>query len=162
MAWRQPKRSERWPERNPKIVAVTAYADCFDKDLCFEAGIDEYLTKPLRLEELQSAMSKVADSDSRSMANYYKDKRLIRKAINAIGNARRIRAESKRIRQGCRKTRSAYSLQDPAIPSSSSHCSTYNMPDLSHAWGSPDYFYKYLFNLVTRVLRASFMVIMRK
>jgi CheY-like chemotaxis protein len=53
---------ERWPDRNPKIVAVTAYSNCFDKELCFSAGVDEYLTKPLRLEELQSTMSKVTNN----------------------------------------------------------------------------------------------------
>jgi PAS domain S-box-containing protein len=50
---------EWWPaERQPRIIAMTASAMQEDRDRCFEAGTDDYLSKPVRLEELANALSK--------------------------------------------------------------------------------------------------------
>lgn len=44
---------QRW-HNNPKIIAVTALSDF--QDACFEAGADDFLTKPLRFEELRDSI----------------------------------------------------------------------------------------------------------
>ena len=46
-----------WPrERRPRIVAVTANALAEDREECFAAGMDDYVPKPIRVEELSQAL----------------------------------------------------------------------------------------------------------
>jgi CheY-like chemotaxis protein len=49
---------ERWGNK-PKIIAVTAYALRGDMEKCLEAGMDYYISKPIRIEELAQALSKI-------------------------------------------------------------------------------------------------------
>jgi PAS domain S-box-containing protein len=44
--------------RRPRIIAMTANAMQGDQQLCLEAGMDDYLSKPIRIEALTSALSK--------------------------------------------------------------------------------------------------------
>ncbi|MNE59183.1 Aerobic respiration control sensor protein ArcB [compost metagenome] len=46
------------PERQPVIIAVTANALKGDRELCLEAGMDEYISKPLRSEAVTNLVSK--------------------------------------------------------------------------------------------------------
>jgi GAF domain-containing protein/CheY-like chemotaxis protein len=49
---------ERWPpERRPRIVAMTANAMQGDRDMCIAAGMDDYITKPIRVERLVEALT---------------------------------------------------------------------------------------------------------
>ncbi|MBD1915017.1 MULTISPECIES: response regulator [Cyanophyceae] len=43
---------QRWPTRRPRLVAVTANAMQGDREQCLQAGMDDYISKPIRLDEL--------------------------------------------------------------------------------------------------------------
>lgn len=46
------------PTRRPWIIAVTASAVQGDREMCLEAGMDDYISKPIRVEELAQALEK--------------------------------------------------------------------------------------------------------
>ena len=51
--------NRRWPgERRPRIVAMTANAMQGDRELCAAAGMDDYVAKPIRVEELVAALER--------------------------------------------------------------------------------------------------------
>jgi CheY-like chemotaxis protein len=50
---------ERWPpETRPRIIAMTANAMAEDREACLAAGMDDYVAKPIRPEELENALSR--------------------------------------------------------------------------------------------------------
>ncbi len=51
------------PDAQPWIIGVTANAMSGDRDICFEAGMNGYVTKPLRPAELAAALQ-VAEGDT--------------------------------------------------------------------------------------------------
>ena len=48
------------------IIAMTAHAMAGDKELCLEAGMDGYVSKPLRVEDLFSTIEEVLSIPVRS------------------------------------------------------------------------------------------------
>ena len=62
---------ERWPaEVRPRIIAMTANAMLEDREACFAAGMDDYVAKPIRPDELAEALSRARPlADSRHTAS---------------------------------------------------------------------------------------------
>jgi PAS domain S-box-containing protein len=50
--------NRRWPVARPRIVAMTANAMQGDRELCAAAGMDDYVAKPIRVEELVAALER--------------------------------------------------------------------------------------------------------
>ena len=50
---------QRWPAGGrPRIVAMTANAMMEDREACFDAGMDDYVAKPIRPEALAEALQR--------------------------------------------------------------------------------------------------------
>jgi CheY-like chemotaxis protein len=47
------------PAKRPWIIAITANAIQGDREICLAAGMDDYISKPIRKEELSSALGRV-------------------------------------------------------------------------------------------------------
>ncbi|HSD59172.1 MAG TPA: PAS domain S-box protein [Methanotrichaceae archaeon] len=50
----------RWPSDDLRIVALTANAIAGDREKCLEAGMDDYLCKPINLEDLKAALERAS------------------------------------------------------------------------------------------------------
>jgi signal transduction histidine kinase/CheY-like chemotaxis protein len=61
------KITARWRQQErPHIIAMTANAMQGDRDMCLAAGMDDYLTKPIRVERLVEALNQVPARRDRS------------------------------------------------------------------------------------------------
>jgi len=49
---------KRWPQSRPRIIAVTASATQGDYRDCLEAGMDDYLSKPIDIDSLRQSLSR--------------------------------------------------------------------------------------------------------
>ncbi|HEU5205599.1 MAG TPA: GAF domain-containing protein [Candidatus Limnocylindrales bacterium] len=63
-ATRQVRR--RWPDRRVRIIGLTANAMAGDREACLAAGMDDYVSKPIRPEELEAALARAVDPAGRA------------------------------------------------------------------------------------------------
>ena len=49
-----------WPKNRPTIVAITAYGLEGDREKCLESGMDDYISKPVKLSDLTNVLNKYA------------------------------------------------------------------------------------------------------
>jgi len=49
-----------WAKNKPTIIAITAYGLEGDREKCLESGMDDYISKPVKLEDLTNVLNKYA------------------------------------------------------------------------------------------------------
>jgi PAS domain S-box-containing protein len=76
----------QWPrERRPHIIAVTANAMQGERELCIQAGMDDYITKPIHIDVLAEALTRAPRRTGASAGAPAVDVAVIRKFADSLG-----------------------------------------------------------------------------
>ena len=54
-----------WPNNGPKVVAITAFAMDGDREMCLEAGMDGYIAKPVKVNDLAMLLHNIVPSEGK-------------------------------------------------------------------------------------------------
>jgi PAS domain S-box-containing protein len=81
---------QRWAKQRPHIVAVTANAMEGERELCLQAGMDDYITKPIRMEDLTAALAKGAQRTPAQAPVLDPD--VVQRLIGSFGDPQSVRA----------------------------------------------------------------------
>jgi PAS domain S-box-containing protein len=85
-----------WPAgKRPRIIALTASALKEDCDSCLEAGMDDFLGKPIRVEELVTALEKCKPLEAEKHGDEQPERRTIRKPAGGAGAKGGLRASTR-------------------------------------------------------------------
>jgi PAS domain S-box-containing protein len=77
---------QRWPrDRRPHIVAVTANAMQGERELCIQAGMDDYIAKPIHIDELTAALSRARRRPGASSPPSAVDDAVIGRLVSSLG-----------------------------------------------------------------------------
>jgi CheY-like chemotaxis protein len=58
---------QRWPDKGPVIIAITAYGLQGDRERCLGAGMDDYISKPVQLRDLEEMLHKYAPTHGKKI-----------------------------------------------------------------------------------------------
>jgi len=67
---------ERW-SHGPKIIVVTSFEADMCRDLCYDAGADDFLNKPVRIDELGAAIKRNLSIGHQAIAHHEHEPLLI-------------------------------------------------------------------------------------
>jgi CheY-like chemotaxis protein len=70
-------------KKRPKIVALTADSMPEGKEKCIEAGMDDFITKPVRIEEILSILNRWAPVPVMSLDTFILQLKTVRKQYNS-------------------------------------------------------------------------------